>query len=317
MTPPFVRSGIILLLGTAVALSCAAHLVGAQSSPVDSEKAARGKMSFDTASVKQNLEPYPPGGSPPHSNFPLDSGDAYSLNGGLFSTSKWPLYVYIGFAYKLTPYANSRVIEQLPKWAQVEHFDIQARAQGAPTKDEMRLMVQSLLADRFKLAVHTEAQEISVFDLVPEKPGKLGPNLQPHSADHPCAATNDPSTSTSGASAVSFLCGTMSGRFRSGRIHEEGRAFTIEQLADYMKEMTGSGLDRPVVDHTGLAGTFDFTLDWTPQAPIFVNGVTTPLDETGPGFLVALKQQLGLKLNAAKGPVDILIIDHLEEPTPN
>jgi uncharacterized protein (TIGR03435 family) len=317
MSPKLLRAGTTLLLGIAFASTCAAHLVRAQSSAPDSQTIAGGKMAFDAASVKQNLEPYPPGGSRPHSNFPLDSGDAYSLNGGLFSTTKWPLYVYIGFAYKLTPYANSRVIQQLPKWAQVEHFDIQARAQGAPTKDQMRLMVQSLLADRFKLAVHTEAQKIPVYNLVPEKPRKVGPNLQPHSTNQPCAMTNDPPTSTSAGAAAPFPCGTMSGHFVSGRMHVEGRALTMEELAGYMKELEGSGLDRPVLDHTGLAGRFDFTLEWTPQGPISLNGANAPLDESGPPFVVALKQQLGLKLDAATGPVDVLIIDHVEEPTPN
>ena len=298
--------------------TCSAHLVWAQSSAPDWQVAAGGEMAFDAASVKQNLEPYPPGGSPPHSNFPLDSGEAYSLNGGLFSTTKWPLYVYIGFAYKLTPYANSRVIQQLPKWAQVEHFDIQARAEGTPTKDQMRLMARSLLADRFKLVVHTEAQEMPVFHLVLDKPGRLGPNLRPHSADRPCAVISDPSASTSGASAVSFPCGNMSGHFRSGQMREEGRALTMKELADYMKEMEGSGLDRPVLDYTGLPSTFDFTLEWTPQGTtVSLNGANVSLDETGMPFVVALKQQLGLKLDAATDPVDVLVIDHVEEPTPN
>ncbi|HEY6467937.1 MAG TPA: TIGR03435 family protein [Candidatus Acidoferrales bacterium] len=310
-------SVIVLVMGITALLACAARLVRAQSSSSDWQTAAGGKMAFDTVSVKQNLEPYPPEGSPPHSNFPLDSGDAYSLNGGLFSTIKWPLYVYIGFAYKLPPYVNSRVIQQLPKWARANHFDVQARAQGSPTKDQMRLMVQSLLADRFKLAVHTEAQKVPVYELVPDKPGKLGANLSPHSADRPCAMTDDLRLSPTDANAAPFPCGTMSGHFVSGRMHLEGRALTMGQLADYMKEEPGSGLDWPVADHTGLAGTFDFTLEWTPQGPISLNGANAPLDETGPPFVIALKQQLGLKLDATTGLVNVLVIDHVEQPTPN
>jgi len=274
-------------------------------------------MAFDVASVKRDLEPYPPDGRPPHSNFPLGSGDAYSTNGGLLIATKWPLYVFIGFAYKTTTYENSRLTQQLPKWASIEHFDIEARAEGTPTKDQMRLMMQSLLAQRFKLAVHREVEQVPVYGVVEEKTGRLGPNFRPHAAEQPCSATGTSSDQQTSESTQLMPCGTMSGHFFSGRMHVEGRGLTLDQLADYLQQMQMPALDRPVLDDTHLAGTYDFTLEWTPDGPVSLNGAKAQLDETGPPFVEALKEQLGLRLVARTGPVNVLVVDHVEEPTAN
>lgn len=307
--------GVSLLLG----LSCFAMpaQVRAQTQSEDWERIAGGKMAFDVASVKQDLEPYPPDGSAPHSNFPLDSGDAYSTNGGLLIATKWPLYVFIGFAYKTTPYENGRIRQQLPKWASIDHFDIEARAQGVQTKDQMRLMMQSLLAKRFKLAVHSETQQIPVYDLVQDKPGKLGPSLEPHTGNRPCIAAGNSSAQAGTASASVTPCGTMSGHFFSGRMHVEGRGLTLDQLAGYLQQMQMPALDRPVLDDTHLNGTYDFTLEWTPEGPVSLNGAKAELDENGPPFTEALKEQLGLRLVARTGGVEVLVVDHVEEPSAN
>ncbi len=291
--------------------------IGAQAQSENWEKAAGGKMAFDVASVKRDLEPYPPDGSAPHSNFPLDSSEAYSTNGGLFIATKWPLYVFIGFAYKTTTYENGRMKQQLPKWAAVEHFDIEARGPADATKDQMRLMMQSLLAQRFKLVVHAQAEQIPAYDLVQQKSDTLGPNLQPHTADRPCIAGGSSSAQQASKSAQPIPCGTINGHFRSGRMHVEGRGLTLKQLADYLQQMQIPALDRPVLDNTGLGGAYDFTLEWTPEGPVSLNGAKAQLDETGPSFIEALKEQLGLKLVARRGTVDVLVIDHVEEPSAN
>ena len=283
--------------------------------PAPWEIAAGGKMAFDVASVKRNLEPYPPDGTAPHSNFPLGSDEAYAMNGGLFVATKWPLYVFIGFAYKLSPYELSRVQQELPKWAAIEHFDIEARGPASATKDQMRLMMQSLLARRFRLAVHKQAQRIPVYDVVEDKPGRLGSSLQRHTDDQPCATS---SSSAQQASASQLMpCGTMSGHFFSGRMHVEGRGLTLDQLAGYLQQMQMPALDRPVLDATQLSGTYDFTLEWTPEGPVSLNGAKAQLDETGPSFIEALKEQLGLRLVAGAGSVDVLVVDHVEEPSAN
>jgi uncharacterized protein (TIGR03435 family) len=182
--------------------------------------------------------------------------------------------------------------------------------------------MQSLLADRFRLAVHTETKQVPVYDLEPEKPGKTGPQLQLHSNARPCSAVTDPSalnsagttTASSDASALPS-CGTMTGHFASGEMQVDARSISMPQVAGYLRSM--GSLDRPVLDRTQLSGNFDFTLEWTPQGTISLNGANVQLDENGPSFLEALKEQLGLKLNATTGPIDFLVIDHVEEPSAN
>ncbi len=130
-------------------------------------------MTFDVASVKQNKC-----GLPPEclldANINLLPGDVFSPTGGLFTETNWYLMPLIVFAYKLDANHYQLLTAQLPKWANTERFDIQARASGNPTKDEFRLMMQSLLADRFKLVVHHETRQLPVFALVLDKPESWG-----------------------------------------------------------------------------------------------------------------------------------------------
>ncbi len=156
---------------------------------------AGGKMEFDVASVK--LDTAAPSAETMHSNVSLTVGDVYSPNGGLLRATDFLLDDYLTFAYKMTSSQLTSLRPQLPKWAVTNRFDIEARAQGNPTKDQMRLMMQSLLADRFKLAFHYETRQLPVFKLVLLKPGKTGPQLQPHPADSPCSSA-PPGTSASG-----------------------------------------------------------------------------------------------------------------------
>jgi uncharacterized protein (TIGR03435 family) len=110
----------------------------------------------------------------------LNSGDGYSPTGGYFRAD-FPLSDYIEFAYKIWPTPQSReMFAHLPKWVITDRYSIDARAAGNPTKDQMRLMVQSLLADRFQLAAHFATQEVPVFALTVVKDGKLGPKLIAH-----------------------------------------------------------------------------------------------------------------------------------------
>jgi len=152
------------------------------------QTAAGGKMSFDVASIR----PSKPGTFTPP-NFPLSRDDAYAPTAGLF-TAAFPLMVYIEFAYKLWQTREQResMLAHLPKWVATESFEIHARASGDPTKDQMRLMMQSLLADRFKLAIHFETQQVPVFALTLVEPGKTGPKLRPHADGPPCDAPMPP-----------------------------------------------------------------------------------------------------------------------------
>lgn len=127
---------------------------------------------FEVASIKPSRS-----NEPPSSLFPLGPGDAYVANGGLFSARNQPLIAYVRFALKL----GQVDVPSLPAWVYTDAFDIEARAQGSPTKDQMRQMMLSLLSERFKMKTHTETQLKPAFDLVLAKPGRTGPQLQVHS----------------------------------------------------------------------------------------------------------------------------------------
>jgi uncharacterized protein (TIGR03435 family) len=283
---------------------------------------AGGKMEFDVSSVKQNTAPQT--AQTVHANVPLTSQDDFAPTGGLLSAANWQLFAYMRFAYKLTPAQDRAVIAQLPKWANDNRYDIQARASGNPTKDQFRLMVQGLLADRFKLAVHYERQQLPVFAMVLEKPGKLGPKLRPHPADSPCSVAPPPPGSAPGpaptvAGGYPEMCGAMAGMMPSapGRFRLGARNVPMGFLADNLFQRQLMGVERPVVDKTGLAGKFDFVIEFTPQLPPLPAGSTFQPDPNGPTFDQALKEQLGLKLEPQTGPTDVIVIDHVEQPSEN
>src|SRR5262249_12486899 len=123
-------------------------------------------------------------------SFPLSPDDAYRPTGGRFS-AHFALITYITFAYKLslTPDQRQSLLSHLPKWVATDRFSIEAKAPTRnPTKDQMRLMMQSLLGDRFRLVAHFESQQTAVLTLTVIKPGQLGPALRLHSEGPPCDA---------------------------------------------------------------------------------------------------------------------------------
>ncbi|HTA66746.1 MAG TPA: TIGR03435 family protein, partial [Bryobacteraceae bacterium] len=273
--------------------------------------AAGGKMAFEVASIKPDPGPFRP------PNFPLDPGEAYRPVGGRFSAD-FSLTTYITFAYKLSLSSDQRqaMVAHLPSWVAAERFDIQARAEGNPTKDQMRLMMQSLLADRFKLAVHFETQVVPVLALVLVKPGKTGPKLRPHSEGVPCEATpatNGPIPRDS--TVFPPVCDVYMMTMHPNTMSKSGsRNTTMALLAG---ALSGLGkLDRPVVDQTGLDGRFDFSIEWAHESdrPPLPNS-DAPAELQGPTFLEALREQLGLKLQSTKAPLQILVVDHVERPS--
>ena len=282
---------------------------------------AGGKMEFDVASVKQDTTP--PSPQTVNSNVPLGPQDMYSPTGGLLSATNVPLLQYMVFAYKLTPNQVQSVLSSLPKWATTNRYDIQARVAGNPAKDQFRLMMQALLADRFKLAIHYEIKQQPIFALVLDKPGKLGPKIQPHPADSPCSTAPPalgptPAALPTVAGGFPEVCGALSGWPVSGRIRLGARNVPMEMIATSLTNPQVLGVDRPVIDNTGLAGKYDFIVEFTPQisGPL-PPGVNFQPDESGPTFLEALKEQLGLKLDSQTGPVPVIVIDHVEPPSEN
>jgi uncharacterized protein (TIGR03435 family) len=279
--------------------------------------------SFDVASIKQNKS-----NDRPRANFPLGPGDVYIPNGGLFSARNFPLITYIAFAYKMNPSQIESLRAHLPDWVTTDRYDIQARADGNPSKDEMRSMVGSLLADRFKLAIHSESRQVTVYALVVVKPGKTGPHLQPHPADSPCSTAPlrpDANTAAPPQAIPEGLPAVCGGNRRipptaPGRVRWGARNVTIGLIADALADW--GNLGRRVLDQTNLTGTFDFTLEWTPEfngpmQPHGGAGSLTQSMDSGPTFQEALKQQLGLKLQSQASVVDVLIADHVERPSEN
>jgi len=264
--------------------------------------------SFEVASVKSNRTE-----APATTLFPLGPGDAYAANGGRFRATNQPLITYLRFAYRL----GSGDLLDLPRWVYTERFDVEARANREPAKDQMRLLVRSLLKDRFKLVVHTEQQTQAIFDLELARPGRTGPQLRAHQTEE---CTSQPARRSPSIFALPTLpCGSIGfmtiGAPGSDRVRIVGNGEPVDRIAEALK-IPPTGIDRHIRDRTGLSGTFDLSLEWsvvsdTVQAPIAVQ------DDVPPRFLEALKTQLGLTLSSTRGPVDVLVVDQVERPTEN
>lgn len=290
------------------------YVAAAQSTGDSWEAKAGGKMSFDAASVKPNKSGLPYGDRP-YFNVPLDAADSYSPTGGLFSATNIPLGIYIAFAYKYQ--FSPGTPQSWPKSVMTEDFDIQARGPASATKDQMRLMMQSLLAERFKLAVHWDTREIPALSLMLAKPGKMGPELRPHSNQPPCveyaAGMSTAQQMATGPEGLPALCGRMVGSAGRGGEQSGGRNITMQQLADYISRDGTMQFNKPVIDKTGLNGTFDLKLEYT----IDSSGGPVQQGDFQAGFIEALQDQLGLKLESSTDQVKILAVDHVEELSPN
>jgi uncharacterized protein (TIGR03435 family) len=185
-----------------------------------------------------------------------------------------------------------------PSWLESAKYDITATAPEGPDDPERtNLMMQTLLADRFKLAIHRETKEMPIYELVT---GKNGPKLK----------------------ASAEAAGTHMGQFRIGHGQMDLTSVSIADFADNLSRIVG----RNVYDKTGLTGTYDIKLEWTPdenENPMLKphtdgnEGGTAPVAEAGPSLSDALQEKLGLKLQAAKGPVEIVVIDHIEKASDN
>jgi uncharacterized protein (TIGR03435 family) len=206
------------------------------------------------------------------------------------------LRTLIAAAYNLNP----KTVSGGPAWMDSEHYDIVAATPGdhPPTYDQQMVMLQKLLADRFDLKFHRETKQLPAYAL---KVASGGPKLK-----------------TSTASADSFPQGPPPLLFVVAlpTIHLPARYATMAELTSVFQRTV---LDRPVIDETRLAGRYDFDLEFTPDETEW-NGAfagRAPTDSDKPGLYTAMQEQLGLKLEATSGPVETIVIDHIEEPSPN
>jgi uncharacterized protein (TIGR03435 family) len=264
------------------------------------------EKSFEVASVKPNT-----------------SGDGSRRGigtppGGRLMMTDLPLRTMIRFAYDI----QDVQLTGGPAWLHSEFFDIEAKApadqidgSGRVPRDVMRAMMRTLLADRFKLSLRREMRQLPIYILiVARKDGRLGAQLQPSSVD--CDAlerNNQPPPLPKDGQAP--LCG---GQLGAGRLALNG--WNMSRLANNL----ATWVDRIVVNRTGLSGGFDLKLEWSlEQRPQFdalggpARPIEIPADRTGPSIFTAVEEQLGLKLESTKGPVDVLVIDHVEKPTPD
>jgi uncharacterized protein (TIGR03435 family) len=195
-----------------------------------------------------------------------------------------------------------------PGWAASDRFDIEAKVDAADAPrlkdlkfEQRRAMLLPLLTDRFNLKFHHETRELPLYALVIAKGGSKLKEVKPEDPAHPQPR------------------GWMS--ISRGKL--DGREVTIEPLLHLLAQQLG----RTVQDKTGLTGNYTYVLQWTPDdAPPPMakggngsppGGDATPTDSTGPSLFTALQEQLGLKLESTKGPVDVVVIDHIEAPSAN
>jgi bla regulator protein blaR1 len=184
-----------------------------------------------------------------------------------------------------------------PGWMATDRWDINAQAEGMPDRmppGALAPMLQSLLEDRFQLKAHRETKEMSIYAI---QIAKGGPKIKENS-------------------------GEPGPRIGMGRGHLSVKKGTLQMLATQLSNQTG----RVVVDQTGLKGDYDFELDWTPdlgqgggpfgpfpEGP----GAPPPPNPNGPTLFTAIQEQLGLRLESTKGPVETIVIDRIEKPSDN
>jgi uncharacterized protein (TIGR03435 family) len=269
---------------------------------------------FDVVSIRESKST-----DAPYTNFPMNPGPQYNNEGGLLVARNIPLLQLFVFAYTHSMYQIQALRESLPDWVRYTRYDVQARAEGRPTKDEMREMVRSMLEERFHIKEHTETRQLPVFRLVQIHPGKFGPNLSPSRSDEPPCAAFGPYAGAAVptiARGLPEFCGIllMLPQMKDNQVQLAGRKLTMTDLARGIEAATNNRVDRPIIDGTALDGTFDVTLHFTPENPDPEHAgeitVGLPLDE-------ALHDELGMKLETGKGPVEVVVLDHIEKPTDN
>jgi uncharacterized protein (TIGR03435 family) len=249
------------------ALLCALTITAAQAQTATPPLAANEHPSFEVATIK------------PHD--PNNQRGGWNIDGRRVSIEGRSVLAMIMFAYALHP----KQIVDGPAWI-TEPYDVNGIADlpGEPTHDQMREMLQKLLADRFALKVHREQRELPAYTITI---AKGGPKLQP---------SKDPSGPTD-----QDAHGSPQG------LNMRWLNASIGDLALTMNFF----LDRPVVDRTGLTGKYDFTIQ------CLLKPRDKPNPDDFPDFFSAVQDQLGLKFNAVKDKVEVLVIDHLDRPSAN
>lgn len=257
---------------------CATALVLATSSVL-----ASGQATFEVASIRQNTTLSTGGGGGPRP-------------GGRYLVRNVTVRSLIGMAYGLP---MNRVLSG-PGWITTDRYDINAKTKENPTSEELQQMLQSLLMDRFRLFARSEKRDMPVYALVlSRRDGQLGPKMQRTTIN--CDDPKTRRTVVVGSSPERLACGftVTEGTF-------VGSGIEIATLERILAGPAG----RPVVDKTGLSGGYDIDLHWTAL------GVENSADDSISIF-TAVQEQLGLKLEISTSPLDVIVVERVDRPTPD
>jgi uncharacterized protein (TIGR03435 family) len=228
---------------------------------------AQAPAQFDVATIKP---------APPQAEGRTSTRMSSDTDKGEMNCTNVNLKEVVGRAYKVQQYQITG-----PEWIETERFDIVAKFPPHSAGDQFPPMLQALLADRFKLALHRETKDLPMYALVVAKDG---PKFKP--------------SETEGLT------------INSSRTHWHVAAkASMHRFAEILAEEVG----RPVVDQTGLSGLYEMTLDWAPDQSPAPNDAAANDASAGPSIFTALREQLGLRLDSTKGPVEILVIDHADK----
>ncbi|MGC1872630.1 MAG: TIGR03435 family protein [Acidobacteriaceae bacterium] len=240
--------------------------------------AANANPSFEVATIKPAK--------------PDEKGQGFLVRGGQFSTFNTTLLSLIEFAYDL----QANQVVGAAGWMSTDKYDIVAKpdAPGAPSDKQWKGMLQKLLADRFQLKFHSQSKEMSAYVLTV---AKNGPKLTKSDGD------------PNGLPGLFF--------------HQLGQLYVQNAtMDDFTQLMQAVVLDRPVVNQTGIKNRWNFVLKWTPDESQFGGmGMKVPppsnAADAPPPLFTAIQEQIGLKLEARKAPVGVIVIDHVEKPSAN
>jgi uncharacterized protein (TIGR03435 family) len=273
----------------------------------------QGKLTFDLASIRENKTGVGPGADSSESNVPLGPGNVYTPTGGQLNLRNIDLLLIVAFAYRMTGSQQEAFRDMAPQWAREARFDLNARTGKTDvTKDELRLMMQSLLADRFGMAAHYERRMSNVYALKFLKPNTPGPQLRLHTGNA-CSTDFKGNSEAPAADGYPQVCGgllAMPG-FTDEHFVIGARDIAINTIAT---SLTSWGdLGRPVVNDTGSDANYDFRMDFI-SPRVQASGKT---DLQAPTFREALAKQLGLKLEPTKQPVPVLVLEHIDHPSEN
>lgn len=269
-------------------------------SPAD---AARGPA-FEAASVRPNRSG--------HADWRLEP-----LPGGRLTATNATVAALIRFAYEMPDFQ----VFGGPNWLNSDRFDVVAKAEGDASLEQKRLMLRRLLAERFKLTTHTEMRELPIYALVMARSdGRTGPRLRRAEVD--CARADRASldlgvgpSPPNGPPRCGYFGFAPGADFPSGRGGLGFRGLTLAALAKILVPM----VRRSVSDQTGLTGYFDAEFDFMAELPPPPPppGVPNPWGSEFVSVFTVLPEQLGLKLDSRRGPVEVLVIDRAEQPTPD